>query len=136
MGWKKKKKKKKNLPLLRVVPSAQQISVLPECVCFPSGSLPELLASFVFYFISERRFVYIVFLYLFFRSCLCCCVIVPGTLAFHLLDTWICVVFFVSLCLTVSDHRISIYLSRIGNQDGHYYCGCADEAVGRKDNLM
>ena len=32
-------------------------------------------------------FGFIVFLFLFFRSCLCCCVVVPGTLAFHLLDS-------------------------------------------------
>ena len=48
----------------------------------------------IFFFISDFSFFFgfivFLFLFIFFRSCLCCCVLVPGTLTFHLLDTWIC----------------------------------------------
>ena len=44
------------LPLLRVASSAQQISALPEYVCFPSGCLPEALASFEICLISDFWF--------------------------------------------------------------------------------
>ena len=55
------------------------------------------------------------------RSCLCCCVLVPGTLAFFLLDTWICdLVLFFGLPLSHSLWPQNQYLSRIGNQIGHW----------------
>ena len=64
-------------------------SQVDEVVCFPSinSSLSAVLASFVSCFISVFFcFCFLVFLLLFFLlSCLCCCVLVPGTLTFHLL---------------------------------------------------
>ena len=112
------------LPLLRVPSSVQQISVLPECICVQSGSLSEVLASFVFCFISALFcYDFVVFLFIFFWSCLCCCVIIPGTLVFHLLDTWTC-----GYCsggglpLSRSLWPQNQYLSRIRNQDGLWVC--------------
>ena len=89
-----------------VKPSFVLLLVL-ECVCSPSidsSSPSDLLASFVSCFISfdyyqcachpttcTRSVVLIIFLFIvffvfIFWSCLCCRVLGPGTLAFHLLD--------------------------------------------------
>ena len=46
----------RHLPLLRVASSVQQISVLLEYVCFPSIRRSDILASFLFCFISEFVF--------------------------------------------------------------------------------
>ena len=103
--------------------SVQQIYVFPEYVCFPSSSLSELLASFVLF--HFRNYFWFYCLLVLFWSCLCRCVLVPGTLAFHLLGT--CFFFFflwVSLCPTACDHRISISLGEGIRTD----TGCTGEA--------
>ena len=74
------------IPLLRVASSAQQPSALPEYLSYPCSGLSDILASLELCFIS----VILSFsLLLFFWSCLCYCVLMPGTLAFHLLDPWV-----------------------------------------------
>ena len=75
-----------SLPLFRVASSAQQIPALPECVCFPSSSFSEVLASFVFISFQIFAFWFYCLLFLMFPVLLAllCCVLVPGTLAFHL----------------------------------------------------
>ena len=70
------------IPLLRVASSVQQPYVFLEYVCSPSSSLSDLLASLVLGFISDCIFYCLV---LIFWSRLFCCVLVPGTQAFHLL---------------------------------------------------
>ena len=93
-------------------------------ICPPSSAYAFLLLiaaflislrHFVSCFMSSFIFAFIVcffFFFVFFRSRLCCCALVPGTLAFHLLDPWVCDYFFglFFLCLTVCDHKISISL--------------------------
>ena len=70
------------------------------------------------------RFLKATLFVVFIWSGLFCCVFVPGTLAFHLLYTFLdelrLIVWF-ARSLTVCDHVImSLYLSRINNQHGHW----------------
>ena len=48
-------------------------------------SLSDILVLRVFCFITGFMFVLLCFVVIFW-SCLCCCALVPGTLAFYLLD--------------------------------------------------
>ena len=67
----------------------------------------HLLASFVILVHLIIYVGFIIFLCLFLSSCLFCCVLVRGTLEFHLLDTWICV-FSSGLPLSVTTESVSL----------------------------
>ena len=70
---------------LRVASSVQHLSVLLECACVISinSNLSDFLATFPFRFISVCFDV--VYVWSCLSPCLCCCALVPGTMAFHLL---------------------------------------------------
>ena len=92
------------LPLLRVASSVQQLSAPPGLVRFLSiNSNPYIYMIFVrllYYASFQNIFNFIVFLFFFGFARVCCCVLVPGTLAFHLrltlgfCDTFLLLVFF------------------------------------------
>ena len=71
------------LPRLRVVSPVQQLSVPLQHVCC-SCSLSDLLASHSLELLSAFVVFLVLIFFLFFWSGLFCCVLVPGTLAFHL----------------------------------------------------
>ena len=99
----------------------------------------DVFCFFVFIFFFHLSFFLVYFIALFFRSCLCCCVLVPGTLTFHF-DTWICdLILFFGLPLSRSlwpHNQYQVYLSRIGNQDGNwmYWWSWVERTISCEDN--
>ena len=85
-----------SFPPLRLASSVQQLYVILEYIRVPFSFLSadqqpflsDLLAPFVFIVISVYLFIYSIFVRMDISStCLCCrCVIVPGTMAFHMLS--------------------------------------------------
>ena len=66
----------------------------------PCSSLSDLLVSFVFCFTSE--FIFLLSILSFSWSFLCCCVLVPGTLALRKLDPYLRLLFVLSIPLSYS----------------------------------
>ena len=104
---------------------AAVISVLPDCVCFPPINIVSafLISLRHLYYVSFQK----LFLFSFCSYCLvfrllCCCVLVPSALAFHLFDPRICVIFVFDLPLSqsVTTYIYNYHLSRIRNQNGHW----------------
>ena len=108
-----------HLPLLRVASSAQQISVLPEYVCFRLAAFLKSLHRLYSVSFQIFAFDFIIVLFPVFWSRLCCCVIVPGMLAFHVLNLPLFSIFWFS-SPSQSVTTEAEYLFRIRIHDGHW----------------
>ena len=77
----------------------------------------EILFLVLLFLIAPPFFVFVLF---FFMSGLFCCFLVPGTLAFHLLHTFIFAIVWFTLSHSLSPRNNKLYLSRMKNQHGHW----------------